>query len=76
MSTKPLTNALKTHRAKRNWTQAELASRTGVTRKTINTIENSRYVPSVYVALKIAGVFGVPVEQLFQLDEDGVRPGN
>ena len=53
----------------RNWTQAELAARTGVTRKTINTIETGRYAPSVFVALRIARAFDLPVEKLFQLDE-------
>jgi len=69
MSPKPLTNTLKVHRAMRNWTQAELAARTGVTRKTINTIETGRYAPSVFVALRIARAFDLPVEKLFQLDE-------
>jgi ABC-type dipeptide/oligopeptide/nickel transport system permease component/DNA-binding XRE family transcriptional regulator len=41
-----------------------------VTRKTINTVENGRYVPSVFLALKIARAFGVPVEELFQLSEE------
>jgi len=69
MSGKPLRNTLKVHRAIRDWTQAELAAHTGVTRKTINTIETGRFVPSVLVALRIARAFGVPVDQLFQLDD-------
>ena len=68
MSAKPITNSLKVHRAMHDWTQAELAARSGVTRKTINTIETGRYAPSVYVALRIASAFGVAVEDLFQLD--------
>jgi putative transcriptional regulator len=70
MTTKPLKNTLKVHRAMHDWTQAELSQRVDVTRKTINTVENSRYVPSVVLALKIARAFDVPVEELFQLDEE------
>jgi len=73
MSAKPLANSLKVHRAMRNWTQAELAERTGVTRKTINTIETGKYMPSVFVALKIAEAFDAPVEQLFHLEDDTER---
>ena len=69
MTAKPLKNTLKVHRAIRDWTQAELARRVDVTRKTINTVENGRYVPSVYLALKMAQAFEVPVEHLFQLDD-------
>ena len=45
----------------------ELARRIGVTRKTVNTIENGIYVPSTVLALKMARVFGVAVEEIFQL---------
>jgi putative transcriptional regulator len=40
-----------------------------VTRKTINTIENGKFVPSAYLAIKIAKAFGVTVEDVFQLDD-------
>ena len=70
MTAKPLRNELKVHRAMQNWMQAELARRVDVTRKTINTVENSRFVPSVCLALKLARAFGVPVEELFQLDDE------
>jgi putative transcriptional regulator len=53
-----------------DWTQEELARRVNVTRKTINTIENGKYVPSTYLALKIAAAFGATVEELFQLDDE------
>jgi putative transcriptional regulator len=69
MTAKPLKNTLKVHRAMHDWTQEELARRIEVTRKTVNTVENGRYVPSVFLALKMARTFGVPVEQLFQLDD-------
>jgi putative transcriptional regulator len=47
-------------------TQAELAERVGVTRQTILAIEQGRYSPSLEVAFRIAAVFGVPLEQVFQ----------
>ena len=50
-------------------TQEQLADLIGVTRKTINTIETGRYVPSTILALRLARVFGITVEELFQLDE-------
>ncbi len=62
-----LTNILRTARAERGWTQADLAARVGVTRKTVNTVENGVFVPSTVLALKLARAFGVTVEELFQL---------
>jgi putative transcriptional regulator len=53
-----------------DWTQEELARRVRVTRKTINTVEKGKYVPSTYLALKLAKVFQVHVEDLFQLNSD------
>jgi putative transcriptional regulator len=41
-----------------------------VTLKTINTVENSKFIPSAYLALKITRAFGVTVEEVFQIDED------
>ncbi len=71
MTSKRLKNKLKVYRAMKNWTQEELARRVYVTRKTINTVENGKFVPSTYLALKIARAFGVSVEELFQID-DGI----
>lgn len=68
MSDPRLSNNLKVFRAKFDMTQAELAERVGVTRKTINTIETGRFVPSTVLALKLARTFNVPVEELFSLD--------
>ncbi len=62
-----LANRLKDFRTERGWTQAELAERVGVTRKTINTVENGVFVPSTVLALKLARAFDLPVETLFQL---------
>lgn len=62
-----LHNTLKVQRAMRDWTQAELAERVGVTRKSINAIERGHFVPSTVLALKLARLFDVTVEDLFQL---------
>ena len=75
MTAKPLKNKIKVYRAMNDWTQEELARRVNVTRKTINTIENRKFVPSTYLALKIASAFGVSVEALFQIDEDEFSDG-
>ena len=47
-------------------TQQELADKIGVTRQTVNAIELNKYSPSLEVAFKIADVFGVPLDQIFQ----------
>lgn len=62
-------NNIRVHRAIKNITQAELAELINVSRQTINTIESGKYVPSTILALKIAKVFGVAVEQLFVLED-------
>jgi putative transcriptional regulator len=63
-------NSLRVERAIKNITQGELAELIGVSRQTINTIESNKYVPSTVLALKIAKVFGKPVEEVFMLDEE------
>ncbi|MFS2190431.1 putative transcriptional regulator [Mucilaginibacter gossypiicola] len=63
-------NNIRVERAIKNITQAELAELIGVSRQTINTIESNRYVPSTVLALKIARVFGKPVEDIFSLDDE------
>ena len=75
MTTKRLKNKIKVYRAMNDWTQEELAQRVNVTRKTINTIENKKFVPSAYLALKIARAFGVSVEEVFQIDDDDISNG-
>lgn len=67
MTEKKLLNTLKVQRAKKDLTQEQLAGLVGVTRKTINTIENRKYTPSTYLALKLAQTLGVSVEELFQI---------
>jgi putative transcriptional regulator len=63
-------NNIRVERAIKNITQADLAEAIGVSRQTINTIESNRYVPSTVLALKIARVFGKPVEEIFTLDDE------
>lgn len=65
-----LVNHLKVERARLDLTQADLAERAGVTRKTINTIENGVFVPSTLLALRIANVLGRPVEALFEIETE------
>ena len=64
-----LANRLRAARGAKGWTQADLAERVGVSRKTINTIENGVFIPSTVIALKLARAFGRTVEQLFSLVE-------
>ena len=67
--TRELANSLRDARTARGWTQAELAQAVGVSRKTINTVENGVFVPSTTLALKLARAFDQPVETLFRLVE-------
>ena len=62
-------NKIKVYRAMRNMTQEELAVQLRVTRRTINSIEGDKYNPSIDLAFRMAKLFGVPVEELFSLDE-------
>jgi putative transcriptional regulator len=62
-------NTIRVERAIKNITQADLAGQVGVSRQTINTIESQKYVPSTVLALKIARVFGKPLEDIFTLEE-------
>jgi putative transcriptional regulator len=66
-----LQNNIRAAREARGWTQADLAERIGVTRKTINTVENGVFVPSTIVALKLARALECRVEDIFLLS-DGV----
>ncbi|WP_208296514.1 helix-turn-helix transcriptional regulator [Massilia sp. CCM 8734] len=65
-----LRNTLKVQRAMHELTQAGLAERINVSRKSINAIETGNMVPSVVLALKLAATFNVPVETLFQLEPE------
>ena len=70
MSRSGLENAMKALRAEAGLPQADLAARVGVTRKTINTVENGVFTPSALLALKIARALGQPVEQVFWLSDE------
>ena len=61
-------NVLRTMRAQRGWSQAELAERLGVSRPTVNSIETERYEPSLTLAFRIASLFGERIEALFTPD--------
>lgn len=62
-------NRLKDARAGRNLTQADLAQLAGVSRKTINTVENGVFVPSTTLALSLAQALSLRVEDLFYLED-------
>ena len=62
-------NTIKVERAKKDMTQQDLAERVQVSRQTINSIESGKYVPSTLLALKIARIFGVRLEEIFELEE-------
>ena len=65
-----ITNEIRALRFHQNeMTQQELADRVGVTRQTVNAIEGNKYSPSLEVAFRIARVFGVPLERVFQYGE-------
>ena len=62
-----LKNTIKVERARHNMTQADLAIKVGVSRKTINTIETGRFIPTTITAIRIARAFGLKVEDVFTL---------
>ena len=62
-----LHNRLREERARLNLTQADLAALVGVSRKTINTVENGVFIPSTLLALRLARALGTPVEAIFHL---------
>ena len=61
----PVRNRLKVLRAERDWSQAELGGRLGVSRQAVNAIETGKYDPSLPLAFKVARLFGKPIEQIF-----------
>ena len=65
-----LKNRLKELRARDGINQTEMAKLAGISRQTISLIERNEYTPSILIALKIAGVFGEPVENVFRLEEE------
>lgn len=59
-------NTIRVLRAARGWSQAELAAKVGVSRNSINSVENGRYDPSLTLAFDIADVFGLTIEEIFE----------
>jgi putative transcriptional regulator len=62
-------NNIRIERAIKSLTQEDLANKVSVSRQTINAMEANKYVPSTVLALKIAKVFGKPVEEIFVLEK-------
>ena len=66
-----MNNKLKVLRAMHNWSQADLAERLDVSRQTVTALETGKYDPSLPLAFKIAHLFGLSVEQIFEPDPEG-----
>ena len=66
----PVKNRIKVLRAERDWTQADLANALGVSRQTVNAIEKGKYDPSLPVAFRIADVFALRIEEVFDPKDD------
>jgi len=64
-------NRLKVLRAERDWSQAELGGRLGVSRQAVNAIETGKYDPSLPLAFRIGRVFGMRIEEIFDDGENG-----
>ena len=59
-------NRIRVLRAERQWSQAELAERVGVSRNSINSVENGKFDPSLPLAFRIADAFGLTIEAVFE----------
>jgi putative transcriptional regulator len=66
-------NRLPVLRAERGWTQADLADRLDVSRQTIVSIEKGKYDPSLPLAFKIADIFALRIEDVFEPDDPAAR---
>jgi putative transcriptional regulator len=66
-----MNNRLKVLRAERNWSQADLAEKLCVSRQSVNAIETGKYDPSLPLAFKIARLFGLSIEAVFDDASDG-----
>jgi putative transcriptional regulator len=64
-------NKLRVLRAERNWSQAQLARELDVSRQTVNALETGKYDPSLPLAFKIARVFDLPIEAIFDPENEG-----
>jgi putative transcriptional regulator len=63
-------NKLRLLRAGRDWSQADLAARVNVSRQTVNAIETGRYDPSLELAFRLARLFELRIEDIFEPDEE------
>lgn len=61
-------NRLRELRAKKGWSQAELADRLEVSRQSVNAIETGKYDPSLPLAFRLARLFGMQIEEMFEND--------
>ena len=68
----PVKNRLKVLRAERDWSQAELGGRLGVSRQAVNAIETGKYDPSLPLAFRLARLFDIRIEEIF---DDGHQAG-
>ena len=66
-----MNNKLKVLRAMRNWSQAELGDRLDVSRQAVNAIETGKYDPSLPLAFKLARLFEMPIEEIFDDGHEG-----
>jgi putative transcriptional regulator len=62
-------NRLRALRAERNWSQADLAEKLGVSRQTVNAVETERYEPSLSLSFKVARLFAMKIEDIFQPEQ-------
>ncbi len=63
-------NKLRELRAAKEWSQADLADKLGVSRQTVNAIETEKYDPSLPLAFKVARLFKLKIEEIFELEKD------
>jgi putative transcriptional regulator len=63
-------NTMKVQRAIKNITQDELAEALGISRQTVNAVELNKYTPTLLLGMRMARFFGVPVDELFTLEEE------
>ena len=63
-------NRIKVLRAERDWTQADLADRVGISRQAVISIEKYKYTPSLELAFKIAEAFGISIDRVFEHREE------
>lgn len=69
-------NRLRVLRAEQTWSQGDLAERLGVSRQTVNAIETGKYDPSLPLAFRMARLFGLRIEEIFEDDASGTETHN